>query len=41
MLITFARAPDEVSVHPPATAGERLVDYLLSQEREVEEAKAA
>ncbi|MGH8570651.1 MAG: hypothetical protein ACREXU_22265 [Gammaproteobacteria bacterium] len=40
-LITFAKAPDEVTVHPPATVGARLIDYLLSQEREVEEAKAA
>jgi hypothetical protein len=33
-LITFAKAPGEVPVHPPETAGERLVDYLLRQERE-------
>ncbi len=40
-LITFAKARDEVPVHPPATAGERLIGYLLGQEREIEEAKAA
>ena len=40
-LITFKLAPGEVPTHPPETAGERLVDYLLSQEREVKEAKAA
>jgi len=40
-LITFRLAPGEVPVHPPATAGERLIDWLLRQEREVEEAKAA
>ncbi len=40
-LITFAKAPDEVPVHPPATAGERLVDYLLAQEVMPGEAKAA
>ena len=28
-LITFANAPGEVPMHPPATAGERLVEYLL------------
>jgi hypothetical protein len=28
-LITFAKAPGEVPVHPPETAGERLVEYLL------------
>ena len=33
-LITFAKAPGEVPVHPPETAGERLVDYLLRQEAE-------
>jgi hypothetical protein len=31
-LICFQKAPMEVPVHPPATAGERLVDYLLRQE---------
>ena len=31
-LITFAKAPGEVPVHPPETAGERLVEYLLRQE---------
>jgi hypothetical protein len=30
-LITFAKAPGEVPVHPPETAGERLVEYLLRQ----------
>jgi hypothetical protein len=39
-LITFERAPDEVPVHPPSSAGERLVEYLLRQEAEAE-AKAA
>ena len=33
-LITFAKAPGEVPVHPPETAGERLVEYLLRQEHE-------
>jgi hypothetical protein len=37
-LITFAKAPGEVPVHPAETAGERLVEYLLRRERE---AKAA
>jgi hypothetical protein len=37
-LITFAKAPGEIPVHPPETAGERLVEFLLRQERE---AKAA
>lgn len=36
-LITFDKAPGEVPVHPPETAGERLVEYLLRQA----EAKAA
>jgi hypothetical protein len=41
-LITFAKAPDEVPVHPPGTAGERLLDYLMAQEQEAPgEAKAA
>jgi hypothetical protein len=31
-LITFSKAPGEVAVHPPETAGERLVEYLLRQE---------
>jgi hypothetical protein len=31
-LITFAKAPGEVPVHPPETAGERLVEYLLRKE---------
>jgi len=31
-LITFAKAAGEVPVHPPETAGERLVEYLLRQE---------
>ena len=35
-LITFAKAPGEVPVHPPETAGERLVEYLLRQEHETE-----
>jgi hypothetical protein len=39
-LITFKLAPGEVPVHPPETAGERLLDYLLRQEHETE-AKAA
>jgi hypothetical protein len=39
-LITFAKAPGEVPVHPLETAGERLVEYLLRQEHETE-AKAA
>ena len=39
-LITFAKAPGEVPVHPPETAGERLVEYLLRKEHETE-AKAA
>jgi hypothetical protein len=38
-LICFAKAPMEVPVHHPSTAGERLVDYLLRQEGK--EAKAA
>jgi hypothetical protein len=33
-LITFAKAPGEVPVHPPETAGERLVEYLLRKEAE-------
>ena len=28
-LITFAKAPGEVPVHPPDTAGQRLIEYLL------------
>ena len=39
-LITFAKAPGEVPVHPPETAGERLVEYLLRQEVDAR-AKAA
>jgi light-regulated signal transduction histidine kinase (bacteriophytochrome) len=39
-LITFAKAAGEVPVHPPETAGQRLVEYLLRQEHEAE-AKAA
>jgi hypothetical protein len=39
-LITFKLAPGEVPVHPPETAGERLVEYLLRQEHETK-AKAA
>ena len=30
-LITFVKAPGEVPVHPPETAEERLVEYLLRQ----------
>jgi hypothetical protein len=30
-LICFQKAPQEVPVHPPASAGERLIDYLLRQ----------
>jgi hypothetical protein len=36
-LITFAKAPGEVPVHQPETAGQRLVEYLLRQEPEAEE----
>jgi hypothetical protein len=36
-LITFKLAPGEVPLHPPETAAERLVEYLLRQD----EAKAA
>ncbi|MGH8479174.1 MAG: hypothetical protein ACREXK_06300 [Gammaproteobacteria bacterium] len=32
-LVCYGLAPGEVPVHPPATAGERLVDYLLRQEQ--------
>ena len=39
-LITFKLAAGEVPVHPPETAGERLIEYLLRQEHETE-AKAA
>jgi hypothetical protein len=38
-LITFSKAPGEVPVHPPETAGERLVEYLLRKHET--EAKAA
>jgi hypothetical protein len=31
-LITFAKATGEVPVHPPASAAERLIDYLLGRE---------
>ena len=31
-LITFAKAAGEVPVHPPDTAGQRLIEYLLRQE---------
>ena len=31
-LITFAKATGEVPVHPPDTAGQRLIEYLLRQE---------
>jgi hypothetical protein len=37
-LITFVKASGEVPVHPPETAGQRLVEYLL---REEAQAKAA
>ena len=40
-LITFRLAPGEVPVHPPETAGERLIEYLLRQELTTAEAKAA
>lgn len=33
-LITFAKSPGEVPLHPPETAGQRLVEYLLRQEAE-------
>jgi hypothetical protein len=33
-LITFAKAAGEVPVHPPETARERLVEYLLRKEAE-------
>jgi hypothetical protein len=39
-LITFAKAPGEVPVHPFESAGERLVEYLMRQEADAE-AKAA
>jgi hypothetical protein len=39
-LITFSKAPGEIPLHPFSSAGERLVDYLLSQEGE-KKAKAA
>ena len=35
-LITFKLAPGEVPVHPPETAGERLVEYLLRKEHETQ-----
>jgi hypothetical protein len=35
-LICFQKAPQEVPVYPPASAGERLVDYLLRQEAKPE-----
>jgi hypothetical protein len=31
-LITVAKAAGEVPVHPPDTAGQRLIEYLLRQE---------
>lgn len=31
-LITFAKAPGEVPAHPPETAGQRFVEYLLRKE---------
>ena len=39
-LITFAKAAGEVPMHPPETAGERLIEFLLRKEHETE-AKAA
>jgi hypothetical protein len=39
-LITFAKAPGEIPLHPFSTAGERLIEYLLRKEHETE-AKAA
>jgi hypothetical protein len=35
-LITLKLAAGEVPVHPPETAGERLVEYLLRKEAESE-----
>ena len=35
-LITFAKAPGDVPVHPPETAGERLIEYLLRQKHETQ-----
>lgn len=40
-LITFARAPGEVPIHPRPSAGARLVDYLLRQEQAAAKSKAA
>jgi hypothetical protein len=41
-LITFKLAPGEIPLHPFATAGERLIDYLLKQEEsKADTAKAA
>jgi hypothetical protein len=37
-LICFAKAPNEVPLHPFGSAGERLIDYLLRQEDENREA---
>ena len=31
VVATLAKAPGEVPVHPPETAGQRLVEYLLRQ----------
>jgi hypothetical protein len=39
-LITLKLAAGEIPVHPPSTAGERLIEYLLRKEHETE-AKAA
>ena len=39
-LITFAKAPGEIPLHPFSTAGERLIEFLLRKEHEAE-AKAA
>ncbi len=40
-LVCFRHAPNDVTIHPHATAGARLIDWLLRQEREAVEAKAA
>ena len=40
-LITFKLAPGEIPLHPFATAGERLIEFLLREEAKAETAKAA
>ena len=40
-LITFRLAPNEIPLHPFATAGERLIEYLLRKEQHETAAKAA